>query len=255
MTIKIASDIHGAFDELHGLLSPGDTAILLGDYLDVIDYDDLTGMIAEFVPISVIQNVLDLIQAKRMKEAKAIMDEYAVNQVQLFKRIAQLAHDRYERFFAGMPCRAYLIWGNVDFPDVLKQHLYDNTILVENSVLKLEGRKCGFVSGSPYMRYSFGMPGELTREEYRNRLYSLGPVDHLFVHPPPAIEDLTSDTVAGRDEEGSVDLLAYIEAYKPKTVHFGHVHNPRVSRMTHDGTTELINVGHFRKTQTLVDFP
>jgi Icc-related predicted phosphoesterase len=219
----------------------------------VIDYDDLTGMIAEFVPVDVIRNVIDLIAAQKLDEAKAIMGEYSFGQSALFQKLEAAAHERYEKLFTGLPCKTYLIWGNVDFPDILKEHLLDHTVLVENSVLKIDGRQCGFVSGSPHMQYSFGMPGEFTREEYRKRLYALGPVDHLFVHPPPAIADLTYDTLADRDEEGSVDLLAFIDAHNPKTVHFGHVHAPRLQQMTHNKTTELINVGYFRKTQKLFE--
>lgn len=254
MTIKIAADIHGAYDELHQLLSPSDTLFLLGDFLNVLDYDDYSGMISEFIAIDVIKQVLELIEARQLDEAKVLMAKYSLGQSDLFGKLAKLAGDHYEALFSGLPCETFLIWGNVDFPGVLKKHLKPNTHLIENSVVDIGGRKCGFVTGSPHMRYSFGMPGELTREEYRNRLYGLGPVDHLFVHPPPAITDLAYDEAANRDEEGSVDLLTYIDAYFPKTVYFGHVHRPRVSNMMYKNKTELINVGFFRQTHKLIEF-
>lgn len=254
MTIKIAADIHGAFTELHQLLSPSDTLILLGDFLNVLDYDDLSGMISEFVSVDVIKRVLDLIESENLDEAKVLMAKYSLGQKDLFGKLAKLASEYYEMFFSGLPCETFLIWGNVDFPRILKNHLKPNTHLIENGIVDIGGRKCGFVTGSPQMRFSFGMPGEFTREEYRKRLYGLGAVDYLFVHPPPAIPDLAFDTLAQRDEEGSVDLLSYIDAYFPKTVHFGHVHNPRVSQMTYKEKTECFNVGFFRKTKTLVEF-
>jgi len=253
MTLKIAADIHGAFDQLFDLLAPEDTLILLGDYLNVIDYDDLSGMIAEFVPKEVIKNVLDLISLQKLNEAKKLMADYSFEQEELFKTLTRMSHQQYEKLFAGLHCQVYLIWGNVDFPDVLKKHLKPNTHLVENSVIEIDKKRCGLVSGSPQMRYSFGMPGELTREEYRKQLYSLDPVDHLFVHAPPAIRDLTFDVLANRDEEGSIDLLSYIDAYKPKTVHFGHVHNPIKSFLRYNDAADLINVGHFRQTNKIVE--
>ena len=253
MTIKIASDIHGSFAELHAQLEPTDTLILLGDYIDLIDYNDLSGMISEFVPKPIIRKILDLIAEGKLVEAKTEMDSVSMNKSQLFRNIEKLSHERYETLFSGLPCQTYLIWGNVDFPEILKEHLKANTHLVIDSVLSIDDRTCGLVSGSPPMRYSFGMPGELTREQFRNRLYSIGPVDHLFVHPPPSIQDLTYDVSAQRDEEGSEDLLAYIEAYEPRTVHFGHVHEPRVLSMMYNEKTELVNVGHFHQTKTLLE--
>jgi Icc-related predicted phosphoesterase len=253
MTIKIASDVHGAFDQLHALLKPTDSLVLLGDYLDFLDYDDLSGMISEFVPKATIKNVLGLIQAEKLEEAKVAMDAAMAEAGDLFAMVEKAAHDRYERLFAGLPCETWLIWGNVDFPHVLKKHLRPHTHLIENEVLTIDGRKCGFVAGSPPMRYSFGMPGEVTREKYRERLYGLGPVDHLFVHPPPSIPDLVYDVTAERDEEGSEDLLAYIDAFAPKTVHFGHIHQPRKTTLVHKEKTELINCGFFKRSNALVE--
>jgi len=107
------------------------------------------------------------------------------------------------------------------------------------------GRKLGFVSGHPKMTYSFGMPGEVKPEEFQKRLAALGPVDHLFVHPPPAMEDLAWDTAAFRNEGGSEALVDYVREHQPATVHFGHVHKPR-KREAYIGRTRMMNVGCFR---------
>ncbi|MCZ7584523.1 MAG: hypothetical protein M5R36_14900 [Deltaproteobacteria bacterium] len=58
-------------------------------------------------------------------------------------------------------------------------------------------------------------------------------------------EDLTFDTGAGRDEGGSPELLAYVERHQPRTVHFGHIHQPRRREAT-VGKTRLVNIGCFR---------
>lgn len=253
MTLKIAGDIHGAFKALHEGLDPSDQLILLGDFLDFLDYDDLSGMISEFVPKPVIKNVLALIAAEKLEEAKKEMTEAVMSVDDLFGKIEEMAHIHYEQLFSGLPCETHLIWGNVDLPHVLKQHLKPNTHLMESGVVTLDGRQCGFVSGVAPMRYSFGMPGELPRDVYRKRLYDLGPVDHLFVHPPPAIEDLAYDMEANRSEVGNEDILAYIDAFAPKTVHFGHIHNPRASTVEHNDT-RLINVGFFKRNKTFTTF-
>jgi Icc-related predicted phosphoesterase len=95
------------------------------------------------------------------------------------------------------------------------------------------------------MTYSFGMPGEVSPEEYRRRLERIDYVDHLFVHSPPSIRELSYDTAAGRDEGGSDVLLEYIQKHQPRTVYFGHVHSPIEKEMT-IGRTRIINAGCFR---------
>ncbi|MCB1155680.1 metallophosphoesterase, partial [bacterium] len=87
-------------------------------------------------------------------------------------------------------------------------------------------------------------------DEYARRLAELGPVDHLFVHPPPMIEELAYDVKAKRNEGGSEALLDYIKEYQPLTVHFGHIHQPQATQMTL-GRTHLINVGCFRDRQSI----
>ena len=57
MRIKIASDIHGAYDVLADAVTPADTLFLLGDYINVIDYKDMSGLMAEFVDEATIRTV------------------------------------------------------------------------------------------------------------------------------------------------------------------------------------------------------
>ncbi len=67
-------------------------------------------------------------------------------------------------------------------------------------------------------------------------------------HIPPAVPELCWDTLAGRSEQGSEDLLRYIEDVQPARAYFGHVHQPLVSALK-IGRTLCINVGYFRGTQ------
>ena len=76
---------------------------------------------------------------------------------------------------------------------------------------------------------------------------AVGPVDVLCSHMPPAVDDLRFDVVAGRPEPGSQALLDYVEEHQPDYLYFGHVHQPRRSRLR-VGRTWLVNVGYFRGT-------
>ena len=82
----------------------------------------------------------------------------------------------------------------------------------------------------------------------RAKVQALPEVDVLCSHIPPAVPELCWDTLAKRQEQGSEDLLEYIEDVQPRRHYFGHVHQPLVSSMS-IGRTECINVGYFRATK------
>jgi len=256
LRIKIASDVHGAFDDLAAGLDPRDTVFLLGDFINIIDYRDLSGILAEVVDRPTIEKTLHLIQERKLEEARAFMGAAASGIEGMFEKVKAMTDECYRELFEKIPCRAFLINGNVDFPATLVKRLLPPAEFIKSwRVLEMGGRRMGFVSGHPFMTYSFGMPGEVTPAEFRRRLFALGPVDHLFVHPPPAIADLSFDTVAERDEGGSPDLLDYVRRHRPRTVHFGHVHAPR-KREAVLGDTRFLNVGCFRheKRFTLLEW-
>ena len=251
MQIKIASDIHGAYDELAKALNPDDTAILLGDFINIIDYEDLSGILAEFIDKKDIQKTVDLIQSGDIPAARKFMAETTQSIENLFAMVSKRVEDCYRDLFSKLKSRAYIIHGNVDYPVYIPKYAGEKvTYIAERQSFEMGGRKLGFVSGHPKMTYSFGMPGEVTNEEFEKRLSELGYVDHLFVHSPPAIEELAFDTAAVRNEGGSQALLDYVNEFRPRTVHFGHVHKPRTSAMT-VGDTRMINVGCFRDERKL----
>ncbi|MBZ0271186.1 metallophosphoesterase [bacterium] len=254
MRVKLASDIHGAYDALAEALEPGDTAFLLGDFINVIDYKDQSGILAEIVPREIIRASVKLIGEQKLDEARALMSKTSKSIDNFFARVAELADKYYDELFSKLPCEAYIIHGNVDFPPLLAGRLRARQhYIAEQQAFDFDGRRCGFVSGHPKMTYSFGMPGEVTEDEFARRLALLGPVDHLFVHSPPAVRELSFDTAAGRDEGGSPSLLQYIVEHQPRTVHFGHVHVPIAKSLT-IGETSCVNLGCFRDERKVTGF-
>ncbi|MEA2486413.1 MAG: hypothetical protein QOF16_67, partial [Actinomycetota bacterium] len=117
--------------------------------------------------------------------------------------------------------------------------------MVDGKVLDIEGERFGFVGGA--LPTPLHVAGEVTEEEMRTKVESLDAVDVLCSHIPPAVPELCFDTLAGKAERGSDDLLAYIEDVQPRRAYFGHVHQPLVSAM-HIGRTLCVNVGYFRGT-------
>ncbi|MCZ7584522.1 MAG: hypothetical protein M5R36_14895 [Deltaproteobacteria bacterium] len=187
--LLLASDIHGANDDLVAALQGAEQAVLLGDFINIIDYNDLSGILAEFVDRETIVETLQLIREKRVGEAKARMVQAAGSVDDLPGKVGERASECYRDLFSRLPCPCLVIHGNVDFPKQLKAHLNDRTRYIERvHAFDAGGARVGIVCGSPSMNFSFGMPGEVTPEEYGARLAELGPVDHLLVHCPPALK-------------------------------------------------------------------
>ncbi len=256
MRLLVVSDVHGAYQDLASLLRDDDILISLGDHINIIDYKDLSGVLSNFVPTETINATLGLIKAGRLDEARAAMARSAGSVPDLFARIRQAARQAYFDLSETLPCEAHFIYGNVDFPELLRSSLKENQTLHEAEQLEFEGRRFGLVSGHPPGPYSFGMPGEVDRKTFAKRLHEIGGCDVVCVHTPPAIRGMTYDVSADRDEEGSPDLLYYANLARPQLVLFGHIHQPRLAEHTDLTSTSLpvrfINVGCFRDTGRLL---
>jgi len=256
MRLLVAADIHGAYERLGRFLRDDDVLISLGDHINILDYKDLSGVLSRFVSRETIRETLELIQGNKTAEARARLAAAAGSVPNLFAQIRLAAQEDYFAMSAAIPCRAYFIYGNVDFPEALENNLEDHHRLCLAETIEIEGRRIGLASGHPPGPYSFGMPGEVPREEFAERLHELGAVDVLGVHSPPAIAGMTYDVVADREEEGSPDTLYISRLHRPRLVLFGHIHQPQVSRHVDETDPEspilYLNVGCFRDTGVLL---
>lgn len=245
MAIKIVSDIHGAYDELAGQLSPDDLLIMLGDYAQLVDFQTLDGVLTQAFTRDEVKQVLDWLDAGEKAKARRFLARFAQPEGDRFPEVSRLVAADYRRMCAQIPCKAYLLYGNTDYPGLLKGALKDGLQLVEAGVVEVDGVKIGLVSGAPPMTWTFDLPGVVTEEVYRERVASLGKVDILCSHVPPRLPELSYDVVARRDELGSRHLLDYIRDVQPAWAYFGHVHHPQQSFLR-VGRTKVRNVGCFR---------
>ena len=163
-----------------------------------------------------------------------------------------MIRQQYRGLFDAMPEPALLTYGNVDVPALWPEFLKAGHQVVDGAVINIEGIRMGFVGGG--LASPMRTPYELTEEQYAEKIQALGPVDVLFTHIPPAVPQLTYDTVARRFEVGSGAILEYLKEYAPALHLFGHVHQPLRAR-ARLGKTECMNVGHFhgRKLPFVID--
>jgi Icc-related predicted phosphoesterase len=247
MRVHVVSDVHGRADALRGAADGADALICLGDLLLFVDYADHSqGIFPELFGAEAARELIDLRTAQRFDDARAMSG-------QLWSRLGGDPREhieaavtaQYASLFEAMPVPSYLTYGNVDVPRLWQAHLRPGQQVLDGERIELGGWTFGFVGGG--LRSVYRTPNELDDEVFAAKLAAVGEVDVLCTHIPPAVPELLFDTVARRMERGSEELLTVIERTQPRYMLFGHVHQPQASRVR-IGSTECINVGHFRAT-------
>ncbi len=246
MEIKLVADVHGEVDALREAFEPGDTAVLLGDLLNWVDFSTLDGMLAEILSKQEVAQLLEELARGNIEKAKARAAVFLKEKGLQNEKLRGIARSIYQQIFSAIPCEAYVLYGNADYPDIMKECLPSNATMLEAECMEIGGTKFGFVSGVPPYKWAVGLPGETDGETYRRRIESLDSVEVLCTHFPPAYKELTYDVLAKRSEEGSEVLSEYIEREQPGYAFFGHVHQPQ-EKSKQVGRTRLINTGYFRR--------
>ena len=248
MEIYVVSDLHGASDALKKAVPEGAALLLLGDLINFIDYKSMTGILTEVFEVEDVQRVIDLRAEGRFQDARSVMRERSAGREEEVRaRIGERVIAQYDEIFQALPDPTYLILGNVDSPPTAANFAESTpgVHLVDGQVVTLNGERFGFVGGA--LPTPLHVAGEVTEEEMRRKVEGLGEADVLCSHIPPAVPELCFDTLAGRIEQGSTDLLEYIRDVQPRRMYFGHIHQPLISAMR-IGRTFCINVGYFRAT-------
>jgi Icc-related predicted phosphoesterase len=246
MRIHVVSDVHGRADALAGAARGADALVCLGDLLLFLDYaDHRRGIFADLFGAQNAREYIDLRTAKRFDEARALAARLFAQYESPAMVFEQKIKDQYAELFAAMPEPAYLTYGNVDVPRMWDDYLKPGHTVLDGGTAEIGGWRFGFAGGGLFSVYR--TPNEMSEDTFRSKLDSVGEVDVLCTHIPPAIPELLYDTVARRLEQGSEALLDTIKRTQPRYALFGHVHQP-LARRTRIGNTECLNVGHFRAT-------
>ncbi len=257
--IVLVSDIHGEYGKLFSALSPDDILFIAGDLLNFMDFTDLTkGILYQaFTMEELIEGLKEMSKGnyERIREA---LREIRTPGEERYEKIRPLIEESYEELARNIRCETYIIFGNDDYPDMLKAKTDSKAHVMDSGVVSVDGVKVGLVSGLPESERHMGLPGEIPQKTFRERLFGLGKVDIIITHIPPDANpeesDLTYDLLAKRHEPSSPDLTEYIKKYDPRYSFFGHVHNPKVDRAK-IGNTLAFNLGFFklRKKITRID--
>jgi Icc-related predicted phosphoesterase len=249
LAIKLIADPHGRFDDLASTVTPEDTLLVLGDVLDLIDWVDISGILADVLGRENLVNKLMSAVSTGPQAAVALRDELLSPEGGYYSELLRRVGESYEAFSKALEeaaCQAYVIYGNGDIPELLEACVNGSSrVVLARGKVEIASSVFGFVPGALYS--PFMMPAEMDDESFGKHLAELGPVDVLCTHIPPRLEAATMDVVAGRPVEGSAELLRYIEEHRPRIVYHGHVHQP-AQRELLVGETRVINVAYYKRT-------
>jgi Icc-related predicted phosphoesterase len=249
VAVYVVSDLHGAVEDLTSAVPEGSTLLLLGDLINFLDYMSMTGILTEVFSVEAVAEVVALRTAGKIEEARRLMHERASGrEEEIRKEIGRRVREQYELVFDALPDPTFMILGNVDSPQVAGAFASSSEGVYhpDGEVVIIDGERFGFIGGA--LPSPLNVAGEITEEEMRTKIEGLGDTDVLCSHIPPSVPELCFDTIAGKSERGSEDLLGYIRDVQPRIAYFGHVHQPLVSSMF-IGATQCINVGYFRATR------
>jgi Icc-related predicted phosphoesterase len=243
--VTAISDVHGAVEHLEAVSRECDVLLVLGDLINVLDYRTMDGILVEVFGREPVAEAARLRAEGRFDEAREAIRRGSGPVKDFRAQFLDLARRQYQEVFAKLPPHAYVTFGNVDVPDLLRSVAPKRLRFLDGESVQIGGTWFGFVGGG--VRTPLGVPGEVSEDEYDAKLRKIGQVDVVCTHMPPRLPWYTYDVVGRKFEPGSVGLLAYVQEHQPRFALFGHVHQPLVNRGT-VGATELVNVGHFRGT-------
>lgn len=249
----IVSDVHGEFEALADLAATGETLLILGDLINLIDYRTGEGIISEVMGDEFGRRVSE---RRGASDYRGMRELWADRTAGRTDEVRTAMNDGAARQYAA--CRAaldgahgYATYGNVDRPDMLKESLPPEIQFVDGEAVEIDGVVFGFVGGG--IATPAGGSGEVTDDEMEEKLKRMGEVEILCSHLPPAIVALHRDVITGRLERSSGPILDYVRRIRPRFHFFGDVHQPQATTWR-VGPTVCRNVGYFRATRRALRF-
>lgn len=241
----LIADVHGATDALRRVASQGETLLVLGDLINFIDYRTNDGIVSEVAGEEFVEEMVGLRSAGRFDDARARWREFSDGREEALRlQFDSLIETAYESISSALVgARGFVTYGNVDRPDVMRRYLPKGVDFIDGETVEIEGKRVGFAGGGIP---ALGIPGEVDEPRMAAKLATLGPVDILCTHVPPAIPALSSDVIGGR-QKGSIAVREYLERFRPGHHYFGDIHQPQATRWR-VGSTRCVNVGYFRAT-------
>ena len=247
------SDIHHGLSGLEELPTDKDPIVILGDLINWIDYRNGSGIAKNVFGEEEISKLITYRKNHDFSSRKNLWKDLFSNdpeaiQLEIEKEIAK----QYKQVFGKLSQHeVWVIPGNVDSVSAMENAAGDNVKFVDSTIIEYEGYKLGFAGGG--VPTPINARGELTEEEFNKKLSQLKGVDIICTHAPPLVNELVTDVITNRLEQGWASLSDFLLEHKPSYSLFGDVHQPKAISWIY-GETYCINVGYNRATKKYIDF-
>lgn len=247
--IRLISDVHGAVGALRRVAAEPGPLLVLGDLINFIDYRTNEGIVTDVSGSAIVGEFVALRAEGRDDDSQRLWREHSRGREdELRTRYDDAVLAAYTEICGALEgADAYVTYGNVDRPDLLRSMLPSFARYVDAEVVEIEGVRIGFAGGGIER---IGTPGEVSEEDMAAKLASLGDVDVLCTHVPADAAPLATDVIAGR-QKGSRAVLDYLLTARPPFHYFGDIHQPQATSWR-IGDTVSTNAGYFRATGRVI---
>jgi len=247
------SDIHHGLSGLDKLPANKGPIVILGDLINWIDYRNGSGIAKNIFGEEKISKLITYRKNHDYSSRKNLWEELFSNDPEAIQlKIEKEIVKQYEQVFGKL--KQYEVWvipGNVDSVSAMENAAGSNVKFVDSTIIEHEGYKFGFAGGG--VPTPINARGELTEEEFDKKLSRLKGVDIICTHAPPLVNELATDVITNRLEQGWSSLANFLLENKPLYSLFGDVHQPKATSWIY-GETYCVNVGYNRATKKYIDF-
>ena len=246
------SDVHYQLDYLSSLPKNKGPVVILGDLLNWIDYRNGEGIAKEVFGLENVQKLIDLRKQHKFKERKELWKNLYSNEPEIImKKMSKSIANQYHEVFTIL--KKYDVWfipGNVDDVDIMNTYTSTSINNVDGLLIEHSGVNLGFAGGG--VPTPINARGEISESAFSQKLSNLNQAEIICSHAPPYINELMTDVVTNKIEQGWKSLLNFIEINHPRFSLFGDVHQPKASTWRINNTT-CMNIGYFRATNQYLE--
>ena len=246
------SDVHYQLDHLNSLPKNKGPIVILGDLINWIDYRDGQGIAMDVFGKDNVKKLVNLRKEHRFDERKSLWKElYQNDPDEISKKMQNAILKQYEDVFGVL--KNYEVWfipGNVDDVNIMNSYTNNSIKNVDGLIVEYNNKKIGFAGGG--VPTPINARGEIDEDTFSKTLSTLKEAEIICTHAPPLVDELVTDVITNKIEQGWPSLKEFIEKYQPQFSLFGDVHQPKASNWVIK-STKCINVGYFRATNQYLE--
>ena len=242
------SDVHHGLSGLRELPTDKGPLVILGDLINWIDYRNGSGIARDVFGDTNIHKLITYRKNHDFSKRKHLWNELFSDDPEKVKvQIEEAISLQYEEVFRELVNHeVWIIPGNVDSISVMENLAGNNVKFVDKKIIEYDGYKLGFAGGG--VPTPINARGELSEEDFNEKLNNLNEADIICTHAPPLVNELVTDVITNKLEQGWGSLLKFIQINKPILSLFGDVHQPKATSWI-IGETKCINVGYNRASK------